>query len=716
MSAKSRSFASAYGLPLKRVLLSCAAVAAIALPARAQQPVQDLPVTRVILSTSGLAHFEHEGSVIGDASVELPVRLDQVDDMLKSLVVRDNTGLIGGVTLPGRAPLDEIFRDLPFSRDALNSPVALLNALQGAEVEISGPSSARGRLLRVVPEVARDDDVALTRHRVSLMTADGLETLILENLDEVSFVDPEIEQQIADALAALLEHRAADRRTLEISLLGDGERPVGLGYVVAAPLWKSAYRVVVPREGEQGLFQGWAILENRTGTDWNDVELTLVSGNPVTFRQELYLAYYAERPRLPVEVLGRVMPRTDSGTVATAGQMEMAMAEAEELDVAGNRLRGGFALGRAAGAMPAPSPAAPAMDMAQAMRAETTAAPRAQALGMANAATAAESDDATTQVLFRFPNDISLDSGETMMVPFVSQILPIERLWLYQPETHPRHPLSSIEVTNEGGSGLPPGILTLYEDAGDGVSTYVGDAQLPVLARGESRQVSFALDAKTQIDRAPASRQDLRVVTISKGVLRSTYQSRSETAYTIKAPAEEDRLIVIEHPRQGGWNLTQPEPGEVDVTATHYRVRVEVPAGESVTQRVILERPNVQTVALANLGVDQLAAYASQSRRIEPDVARALERMAEMRRDIDTAEQAIRRLDEQRQRMFQDQDRIRNNLRSVPFDSDLGQRYRRNLRVQEDRLDALNAEREGQEQALNAARQKLESFIAELDI
>lgn len=715
MSGKSITVAAATGSAFKHALLACVAVAAIALPARAQEPVQDLPITRVILSTSGLAHFEHEGTVTGDASVELPVRLDQVDDMLKSLVVRDNTGLIGGVTLPGRAPLDEIFRDLPFSRDALNSPVALLNALQGAEVEISGPSSARGRLLRVVPEVARDDDVALTRHRVSLMTADGLETLILENLDEVSFVDPEIEQQIADALAALLEHRAADRRTLEISLLGDGERPVGLGYVVAAPLWKSAYRVVVPRDGEQGLFQGWAILENRTGTDWNDVELTLVSGNPVTFRQELYLAYYAERPQLPVEVLGRVMPRTDSGTVATAGQMEMAMAEAEELNVAGSRLRGGFAGGMMAD-MAAPSPAAPAMEMAQAIRAASTAAPRAQVLGMANAATAAESDDATTQVLFRFPNDISLDSGETMMLPFVSEVLPIERLWLYQPETHPRHPLSSIEVTNEGGSGLPPGILTLYEDAGDGVSTYVGDAQLPVLARGESRLVSFALDAKTQIDRAPASHQDLRVVTISKGVLRSTYQSRSETAYTIKAPAEEDRLIVIEHPRQGGWNLTRPEPEEVDVTATHYRVRVEVPAGGSVTQRVILERPNVQTVALANLGVDQLSAYASQSRRIEPDVARALERMAEMRRDIDTAEQAIRRLDEQRQRMFQDQDRIRNNLRSVPFDSDLGQRYRRNLKAQEDRLDGLNAEREGQEQALNAARQKLESFIAELDL
>ena len=48
----------------------------------------ELPLTRVILSNSGLAQFIHAGPVTGDTVIQLPVRLDQVDDLLKSLTVR----------------------------------------------------------------------------------------------------------------------------------------------------------------------------------------------------------------------------------------------------------------------------------------------------------------------------------------------------------------------------------------------------------------------------------------------------------------------------------------------------------------------------------------------------------------------------------------------------------------------------------------------------
>ena len=91
-----------------------------------------------MLSTGGVGYFEHEAVVDGDAVLELAVRLDQVDDVLKSIVVYDDSGGIGTVSLPGRAPLKQVFRDLPFDRAALSSPVALLNALQGAEIEAVG--------------------------------------------------------------------------------------------------------------------------------------------------------------------------------------------------------------------------------------------------------------------------------------------------------------------------------------------------------------------------------------------------------------------------------------------------------------------------------------------------------------------------------------------------------------------------------------------------
>src|SRR5215470_17721891 len=142
----------------------------------------ELPLTRVVLSSSGLAQFTHAGPIAGGSAVDLAVRLDQVDDILKSLTVFDREGAVGAVSLPGKAPLAELFRDLPFGPDALNSPTALLNALIGSEIEIAGPVAAKGRVFRVESEqVALPNNGGTTeRHRLTLMTENGLVQAVLE--------------------------------------------------------------------------------------------------------------------------------------------------------------------------------------------------------------------------------------------------------------------------------------------------------------------------------------------------------------------------------------------------------------------------------------------------------------------------------------------------------------------------------------------------------
>src|SRR5262249_29529787 len=94
-----------------------------------------LPLQRVLVSNSGLAQSTSPGTADAGDKLELSVRLDQVDDILKSLTVFDREGALGAVTLPGKAPLQELFRDLPFGPEAINSPANLLNAMVGSEIE-----------------------------------------------------------------------------------------------------------------------------------------------------------------------------------------------------------------------------------------------------------------------------------------------------------------------------------------------------------------------------------------------------------------------------------------------------------------------------------------------------------------------------------------------------------------------------------------------------
>lgn len=134
----------------------------------------DLVLKRVALSTAGVGYFEYEAEVDGDATLALDVPLDQVDDVLKSLTVYDAVGSAGQITLPGREPLTQSFADLPFDRTALNSEVDLLNALQGAEINVAAPEAISGRLVHVDQEsVPGPNGTSLAQSRVSVMTDQG---------------------------------------------------------------------------------------------------------------------------------------------------------------------------------------------------------------------------------------------------------------------------------------------------------------------------------------------------------------------------------------------------------------------------------------------------------------------------------------------------------------------------------------------------------------
>src|SRR6266478_7877798 len=278
----------------------------------------DLSLQRIMLSSGGVGYFEYEATVDGNATLSLDVPIDQVDDILKSLVVYDDGGTAGEITLPGREPLTQAFVDLPFDRAALDSAPALLNALQGADVRVTGGKPMSGRLLRVVEETARGaDNLAIARNRVTLLTDGGIEQFILEDADSVAFVDPELQKKVVSALSRLAAHRSDGRRRLTLETRATGSRSIRVGYVVGVPLWKASYRLSLPGDSkaDRARLQGWAILEKFSGQAWHDVSLTLLSGNPVTFRQLLFESYYVARPSVPVEVAGRVLPKPDTGSI-----------------------------------------------------------------------------------------------------------------------------------------------------------------------------------------------------------------------------------------------------------------------------------------------------------------------------------------------------------------------------------------------------------------
>jgi hypothetical protein len=657
----------------------------------------DLVLKRVMLSTGGVAYLEYEAEVDSDATLTLNVPLDQVDDVLKSIVVYDSKGGVGAASLAGRQPLIQMFADLPFGPEALASPAALLNALEGAEIRVGASPPIKGKLLRVVAETTRaTDGTTTTRNRVSMLSTEGLQQFILEDAESVRFVDADLQAKVDQALTEIASHRAKDRRAITLTTHGSGSRMLRVGYVTAAPLWKGTYRLSLPAEGATAHLQGWAVLENMSGEDWRGVELTLLSGNPVSFRQAIYQAYYVNRPEVPVEVAGRILPKQDTGTV-------------DEIRAASGT--GAASLGGAMRAMPA---AAPPPVLAQQMKALGLAESlERQAIPMAAAADAAAAQEGMTQVSFRIPVPVTLGSGQSALVPLIDRDLPAERLALLQPATSTAHPLAAVKLANDGASGLPPGVVTLYEQTPQGTA-YVGDARLAGLPAGENRLLSYALDEKTKTLRDSETVSRLTNATIGQGLLHLTRSERLSVAYTVAAPKTEARHVIVEQPFMSGWTLIEPGKG-VEETASAYRASLDLRPGETEILRFVLERPNEQTLRILDTDDEQLGAIA-KSTAIDPAVKAALTELARLRRVVAEKQAAAARIETALTGITEDQRRIRANLESVDKESALHKRYIEKLADEETRIEALQAERGKAADETRTATDAVAAYIAKLGV
>jgi hypothetical protein len=107
--------------------------------------------------------------------------------------------------------------------------------------------------------------------------------------------------EVGRYLGLIASARDQDVRRMTISTTGSGERNLYVSYISEVPIWKTTYRIVLTTNTDKKpLLQGWAIVDNTVGEDWDNVELSLVAGAPHSFIQQLSEPYYGRRPVVPL--------------------------------------------------------------------------------------------------------------------------------------------------------------------------------------------------------------------------------------------------------------------------------------------------------------------------------------------------------------------------------------------------------------------------------
>jgi hypothetical protein len=281
-----------------------------------------LPVRRVVLYKNGVGYFEHLGHVRGSQGVHIDFTSAQLNDVLKSLTVLDlSGGRITGVDYNSEAPLARRLATLRLALGERPTTAEFLGALRGARLEVrsgNGPALT-GKLLSVERKTRTGAGPGWTveTDEISVITDSGeVRSVDLNSATGVRIMEKDLQVEVGKYLGLVASSRDQDVRRMTISTAGTGERNLYVSYISEVPIWKTTYRIVLPTKAEKKpLLQGWAIVDNTVGEDWDGVELSLVAGAPHSFIQQLSEPFYGRRPVVPLPESVQLSPQTHAATL-----------------------------------------------------------------------------------------------------------------------------------------------------------------------------------------------------------------------------------------------------------------------------------------------------------------------------------------------------------------------------------------------------------------
>ena len=674
---------------------------------RATVPVSTLPIRRVILYSNGVAYIERRGTVSGNAEVDLSFKQSQVDDVLKSMVVLDlGKGKIGAVSYNSSAPASARTAEIPFSIDAeseqdenANGGLAgVLSQLQGAKVLVtSTKGSAAGSILTVEkrkldlkpkggePAVQLENGYSL----VIASESGEITSFDLAEIRAVKLLEDTTRRDINEFANATASTRRRDAKTITITSEGTGPREMVVSYTIAAPIWKTTYRVVLDNEGKP-FFQGWAIVDNVSEEDWTNIKLSLVSGSPVSFIQNLQKPLYRYRPIIPIPDDLNLEPQIyDAGRGYGEGSDSGS----------GSGSGSGYGSGDGSGAA---SVEVSGGDL-DAVKTSVSDALMSQQSGVTAAATGNELGDLFE---YRIDNAVSVPRNRSALIPIIQTKMDGERVSIYNESVRADRPMGGMLLTNTSPLTFEGGSLTVLDR-----DAYAGEALMERLKPKENRLISFALDLGTRI--STESKGDTRpaqLIKVVDGVFQVHYFRTEQKIYHLTNQTDREKVIYIEHPVRKGWLLDEETPRPDVVTDKVFRFRVVLKPFEKAGLAVMEKQGLMDSYGLMALNRDQLELFIKRRYIDEPTRLR-LEKVIDLRLRVNNVARQITALDDEVRAIGSDQKRLRENIESLaktPEAKSLIARYIAKADEQETRLVAIESEKK----ALAADKDRLEAELA----
>ena len=580
----------------------------------------ELPVSRVALYQNGVGYFERRGRVEGD-ELTLRIRPDQINDLLKSLTVID---LQGGhpvsISLPvDRQAIDQLAAIPTQIRDD-GGVLALLYAFRGARVHIEADRVIEGRVVGIEEMDGVDDNGnRVERYKVSVKEESGeLKIVDVDAINSLKIMDRTLEVGLDKSLDISLNEGSWKPIELKVRMSDTKAKDVLVSYIVSMPVWKPAYRLVLG-EKDEGIFQGWAVVDNVSGSDWERVRMSLIAGTPMSFIYDLYTPHFVGRPDLTARGqhnFAQAPVITESATAAVMDEMPEYEKKADlkrkskskpkrarrETTSKGSGSGGSYGNYGLAGEVYEEEEADPGYLFEDDARIDV-----AMAADNFNAAT--EGSEVSALFEYAIDSPVTVPDRSSALVNLVQAEGTAREIALFRPELWQDvvglHPYRAVELHNASGFDLEPGPITLYKDG-----TFIGEGFLARTEKDAVAFVTFASDPQISLKTTRSETEEAAKITkIYGGYIESEIKKLTTVTYEVENKRSEAIRAVVRRPIRATWKL-EPEPEGLLKAAGSYYIPIEVGPGETQSLSIKETTPVTRTLTLdSSLTIDLLQVH-----------------------------------------------------------------------------------------------------------
>jgi len=676
-----------------------------------------LNVKKVIIFKHGVSYYILEGSVKGLDTFELEFKIDEMDDVLKSLFVLDTSekGYISSISydaaLETSQLLKSIMLDIP-DRDSFSS---LITQIKGAKINlsISGKESISGTIMGIEEfEKMSKSDKIVEKLLIILKDDDVISKINFTDIKSLDIINEDIKKDLKFFLDTVISGKKQDAKKIVINCESGGndevERIIFVYYIRESPIWKTSYRLIMSKEQaleENCLLSGWSLIENTTNQDWEDVELSLVAGMPVSFKYEFYRPIFIQRPVIrPPKVLS-VRPTEIEEGLEMEKYKDYEMAEMAAKPSAMKKMA---KAGRRGIPPPAPAGTIGYGGMQSVMTDDAL-------LDKVKSQTKIQTKDLGELFEYNISNLVSIKRKQSALVPILTESIKARRVLLYNKNEYDRNPNACLEITNNTKLTLERGPVTIIYD-----DNLAGEAIIPFLNKEDTRLLNYAVEQAILITHESKSESlSVHKITIGSGYSYEYYYTNQMTTYKINNKTNEEKELYLDHPKTHGYKFIEKsiDPEE---TPNYWRFKITLKPKDAITFKLKEQREDYSSYYIRNWSKDDIlkrVGFYVKQKFINETLETQLKEIAEQIQTLNDKKNKREKLYEERDNMSDEQSRLRENISVLGDDNQsmtLKERYVKKLNDQESRFEKISAEMKKLDKEIDSLNKTIENKLNKL--